>query len=312
MESARTPGESPERRRWSVGRRRRSVLGRGLAPLGGVAAAVLVGFLALARDDPMDPHGRPGRCVACHAGPAPVRSMRAAAESSGTAKGSYPLRAPNETASCGLCHPVSGEQIHPVDVTPSFRVPSGFPLDAGGRLVCSSCHDPHRARRVSARGEDPLLRADATGETLCRMCHDEFGGGNSRAWHIVMAEPAHGAETEEDFGHWGEIDRLSGNCLGCHDGSITRNVDHAGTQGSSRVNSGDSHPIGMNYRASASARGPDRARSNLRDVSLLDDRIRLFGGKVGCGSCHNSYSGNPYFLVMEGGGGTLCLSCHEM
>ena len=74
----------------------------------------------------------------------------------------------------------------------------------------------------------------------------------------------------------------------------------------------ESHPIGMDYREAALARQLDRSASELRDVSLLDDRIRLFEGMVGCGSCHNPYSDNPYFLVIDGAGGRLCNSCHTM
>ena len=52
--------------------------------------------------------------------------------------------------------------------------------------------------------------------------------------------------------------------------------------------------------------------TSFRDKAVLDKRIRLFNGKVGCGSCHNPYSKNAKFLVIETEGGRLCLSCHEV
>ncbi len=110
-----------------------------------VVAGALVSVLALALGNPMDPHGKAGRCAACHGGPAPEGLTPPTGRRFDAVTVSYPLRASQETAACGLCHDVTREQIHPIDVSPSFPVPSHFPLDAGGYLVCSSCHDPHRA-----------------------------------------------------------------------------------------------------------------------------------------------------------------------
>ena len=307
-----SPGEAAQHGRIAVRRRRPTDFRGPLGWLCGVVSVILVGFLALARGDPVDPHGMPGRCAACHTGPAPEGVGSTTAVRFGPTQTSYPLRAPSETASCGLCHEVGGEQTHPVDVSPSFAVPATFPLDGGGRLVCSSCHDPHRASGGSARGRNPLLRTDATGETLCRTCHGAIGRADLRAWHVVVTEPTHGGDASEEPSYDGEIDRLSKSCLNCHDGSIASDVAIAAIWERRGFDLGKSHPIGMDYRRRA---GPGRLNggsSNLRDVSLLDDRIRLIDGKVGCGSCHNMYSGLPDFLVMAGGNGRLCMSCHDM
>lgn len=251
------------------------------------------------------------RCAACHGGPAPEGLTQPTVGGFGAVTVSYPLRAPRETTACGLCHDVTREQIHPVDVAPSFQVPSDFPLDAGGRLVCSSCHDPHRALQISADGGDPILRGNVTGEAFCQSCHGATGS-DPRAWHIVALESAHWDDTREEARGWGLVDRVSARCLGCHDGTVGRNVARTSARQPMGMRRNESHPIGMDYREVALARRLDRSSPELRDVSLLDDRIRLFEGMVGCGSCHNPYSDNPNFLVIDGAGGRLCMSCHAM
>ena len=119
------------------------VVGTAVRPLTAVAVAVLASLLLLARGDAIDPHGKLDRCESCHADRAPEGLEPPGVRNSGTAVVSYPLRAARETSICGVCHEVTVELAHPVDISPRFPVPRTFPLDARGHLVCGSCHDPH-------------------------------------------------------------------------------------------------------------------------------------------------------------------------
>ncbi|NQU47328.1 MAG: hypothetical protein HQ519_01670 [Planctomycetes bacterium] len=47
-----------------------------------------------------------------------------------------------------------------------------------------------------------------------------------------------------------------------------------------------------------------------RPVTSLPKEIRLFQGRVGCGSCHTTYGGEKQMLAGDPKRGTLCLSCH--
>jgi predicted CXXCH cytochrome family protein len=64
------------------------------------------------------------------------------------------------------------------------------------------------------------------------------------------------------------------------------------------------HPIG----AEQHPRGPG---DNLVHPNSLDPRIRLFDGRVGCGSCHSPYAREHALLVMSNDRSALCLSCHS-
>jgi predicted CXXCH cytochrome family protein len=40
-------------------------------------------------------------------------------------------------------------------------------------------------------------------------------------------------------------------------------------------------------------------------------QIRLFDGRLGCGSCHSLYSQQQKKLVMSNQNGKLCIKCHN-
>jgi predicted CXXCH cytochrome family protein len=217
---------------------------------------------------------------------------------------------------CLTCHENEAAWSHPVGIVPSMPVPSDLPL-LHGQLACITCHDNrHSADHARARMlHEPLLRADSAAE-LCAGCHDPLGTGR-RDMHATMLGRAHlrrladidaGPGTGDPSA--ASPDPASRVCLGCHDGSVAHGVaDASGPPGPARPGPsahapiGASHPIGAPYRAH-----PDQA---LRPADSLDPRIRLFDGRVGCGSCHNLYAGGRSLLVMSNTGSRLCLSCHE-
>lgn len=279
----------------------------------GVIVATLVLATAVAVHDGGDPHGHPDRCVACHTSPPPPNvDLQVVSRGSGSGV-TYPRRSQSEITICTRCHSVDTGRTHPVGIRPVRPIPEGWPLDPQGRLVCSTCHDPHRPVR---KGVDPLpaplLRGDQAGERFCQACHSIKDPGNLRGWHVLVAQTVHGVTSKIASGRWGTIDPLSARCLGCHDGTIGRDVSNRVRGSHLSVTPGTSHPIGMDYVESMGKRAGRRRWSNLVDVARLDERIRLFGGKVGCGSCHNPYASNPKFLIFSPRAGRLCLSCHEM
>ncbi len=64
---------------------------------------------------------------------------------------------------CSLCHelPIPGH-LHEVGKTPQFALPADFPLDADGKTMCLTCHDPHGAPGAH------LTRRDG-----CANCHQK-------------------------------------------------------------------------------------------------------------------------------------------
>jgi predicted CXXCH cytochrome family protein len=92
------------------------------------------------------------------------------------------------------------------------------------------------------------------------------------------------------------LDIESRTCLSCHDGTIASDIGRDEHQG---------HAVGIVLGNSA----PNREMP-VRSANMLDPRIRLFNGRVGCNSCHNPYSGEKSQLIMSNHGSRLCLSCH--
>jgi hypothetical protein len=142
----------------------------------------------------------------------------------------------------------------------------------------------------------------------------KMGGSNIKQSHWQFSASAHlisekpqvkkTANFEQFFG---DIDPESRSCLSCHDNiTVTIPAQNETTQQRKhRWQKMTDHPIGMEYGAVA-----------LRRVSrykfpLIDDRIRLFNGRVGCGSCHSLYAQTKYHLVEKNERGILCRKCHN-
>jgi predicted CXXCH cytochrome family protein len=69
-------------------------------------------------------------------------------------------------ALCARCHD-PGNMKHPYGV-PQAPAPAALPLDAEGRIVCHTCHDPHDVR-AHPRGLRMAYRP------LCLQCHVQHG-----------------------------------------------------------------------------------------------------------------------------------------
>lgn len=208
------------------------------------------------------------------------------------------------TRLCRKCHRRGMRTAsHPVDIRPeTVRIPRDMPLKKG-KLTCNTCHNVHGKRYTAFAEKSNYLRRTAKGRDFCAACHKvdplEFS-------HIAQLATAHMARKYRVTNPNQPLDPVSINCIGCHDGTLGREVDYviADGEGFYDHNSG-SHPVGVDYRRSRMEGG------GLAPVSQLKKKnIRLFGGRIGCGTCHDPYSKLPGQLVMSNIGSKLCLECH--
>jgi predicted CXXCH cytochrome family protein len=215
-------------------------------------------------------------------------------------------------AACEKCHRAIFAEgyMHPVEVVPRrASIPAGFPLSREGRLTCTTCHDLDGQAGSAKGGGNRYLRGGEAGKTFCDRCHLDVLALDS---HRTALGEAH-LQSEHMATTAGGFDPVSKNCLFCHDGVYGSMVSlDSGSFGHGGVAFGlksGSHPIGMDYEAARLAGG---RKSKLRPLALVDRRVLFFDGLVGCGSCHNPYSGLPSHLVMVDARSRLCFACHML
>lgn len=205
---------------------------------------------------------------------------------------------------CTRCHKEEQELSHPVDLKPSMPVPAAFPLDWKGDITCLTCHPAHQRGFGGSH-----LRTNVRGEGFCSMCHNDL----ENEMHKISIGTAHVTRTTgtKDI-PWETgivLDELSLKCLACHDAIFAKEslVDNRVSadvfHNSNQI--GVSHPIGISY-----IEAKRKYQGAYRQVKDLPSAIKLFGGMVGCGSCHNPYSKQHFDLVMSNEGSRLCLACH--
>ena len=195
---------------------------------------------------------------------------------------------------CTECHSGAIEASHPSGFRPMRPLPAAFPLDAGGRMTCATCHVFHDNAPAT-------LRTARIGEPFCRSCHDSefFDSMTDKGESLLMA------------GHFDASARLSTNpdpyslrCMICHDDRAQSSPQLAAdgfTDAASSQVAG--HPIGSDY--DHAARGHD-----YRSRSLLANEMLLPNGRVACVSCHVPYSRDHGRGPRTTGG--LCQECHIM
>ncbi len=203
---------------------------------------------------------------------------------------------------CIECHEVAVKNSHPTGMVPSMKVPGYYFLDWQGQLNCATCHNPHDEKT------ETMLRSQARGRGFCETCHQ---GGVLLGGHVAASGMAHNKNwtppTQRSFGQI--LDRVSLECLVCHEGSVGPAADvqiasYSGNQILSYTGPGFSHPIGIDYGKAAAFNG------QLRPLDDLSPLISLYEGKVGCASCHNQFSHEGDMLVFSNRGSALCLECH--
>ena len=276
----------------------------------GLVTAAMLAFALIQRTE-LNPHSHQRLCYLCHEGNPPEGLAPPDRSNVGISPVRYSLLHAQEWVVCRECHIERKQQTHPVGVKARSPIPSGWPLDIEGRLMCSTCHEVHRMTAVANQQvQVDMLRGNVQAKQFCQLCHGSLSQTDLQLWHILTTSAAHGETQEQGAISPGMLDPISVDCLSCHDGSIASQAAVKMGRKSVGVNIGSSHPINVRYPTGLGASSSGSWKSGYRAISAIDPRIRLFNGKVGCGSCHNPYSNYPYFIVIEHKRGNLCLACH--
>jgi predicted CXXCH cytochrome family protein len=207
---------------------------------------------------------------------------------------------------------------HPVGITPTGPVPTNMPLDSRSRITCLTCHDRATSAgnlRDADSKEERFLRRPR-GIEFCGTCHMKMSGTMSEQSHWRLSAHAHlgsinpqATASEETKLFAGGIDTESRMCLSCHE-DITVTIPslyETNRQKRARWKRMSDHPIGMDYQHAAT-----RKSGRYKYPLIGQNRIRLFAGKLGCGSCHSPYSRLKKNLVMSNLRSALCLTCHNL
>ncbi|MDD5176544.1 MAG: cytochrome c3 family protein [Sterolibacterium sp.] len=182
--------------------------------------------------------------------------------------------------------------------------------------VCKFCHTPHNANDNTAIAGAPLWNRAETTQTftlygsasmsvaveqprvatrLCLSCHD--GVNASTVVHGASVSTKHSLVNSS----------VPANCNSCHARGFTKQTLKIGT------NLNNDHPVSMPYPTPAL----DPAFNTPTDTQkgwggASPNEIKLYGGYVECGSCHNVH--NPDiapFLRKTNVASALCLTCHK-
>lgn len=107
------------------------------------------------------------------------------------------------------------------------------------------------------------------------------------------------------------IDRLSNDCLSCHDGVMAlafkvRIKNNPGGRVTSLEDIIGGHPVGMEYDRYVSVDG----KSYRNEVTFSREMV-FAEGKVGCLTCHNPLNRDKGHLVMNNEKSELCFACHN-
>lgn len=217
----------------------------------------------------------------------------------------YPLRfRDNINTLCKFCHWKDKALSHVVGVKPSMTIPADFHLDENGEMTCATCHNIHMDTVDQAtRARSYLLRTGSAGKEFCDACHldmEKAVAAGNLPTHSNVLETAH-------FGYYttGEpysIDRVSLICMSCHEGATASEASVRTKKASHSF--GESHRIGFNYMKAF------RRKKDLRSPLSLNQEIKLFGGKMGCVSCHNPFKLDKHKLSITNEESRLCLECH--
>ena len=263
-------------------------------------ASLLCGATPHASEGPEDPHAfGPGDCRGCHVtNPARLRF---------TPGEKMRMVAPVDQL-CARCHgDITENYAHPMDVVPaSATLPQDMPLARNGHITCNTCHDIHGPASTPLGQRSFYLRRAARGKEFCLVCHPDnpiqtLAARKFRGKTLPSVRSA--KYTIQDPGI--SIDSTSVKCLGCHDASGAAGMQGPLVGAGTWEHSGDGHPphpIGVHY-------GLAQARSStLVPESMRDKSLKLFDGRVGCGTCHDSSSWQALKLTVERK--RICASCH--
>jgi predicted CXXCH cytochrome family protein len=208
-----------------------------------------------------------------------------------------------ESSKCMTCHEEE-TQSHPYDVVPTTTIPEDMPL-IGGRMSCITCHYAHPFSVINKKFSYSLLRKPGKGAMFCGSCHKIDDKG-----HIVYTIAHKGSYRETNgrvSGKNNRLDLLSIQCIECHDKYLTKPIRSLGLGLWSHNRTDLQHPVGVSYASIAS-----RKPGSFNPLSSLSAMVRLFDGKIGCGTCHDPASKEDFLLAADNKNGKLCLECHRL
>jgi predicted CXXCH cytochrome family protein len=224
----------------------------------------------------------------------------------------------NKSCTTSSCHDFDPMLSHPVGIKPNGPIPEDLPLDEHSNITCLTCHkesgvvNDHDYSDIE--GENKYLLRRPLSEQLCSSCHINSNSISNEHW--LFSTRAHLQVSDDDsFASerlnvsFERIDRESRNCLTCHDDittSISSDITSFGGE-SIGYDQMPNHPIGVDYMSAANQKAA--YNTNFTGDS---SRIRLFDGKVGCGSCHSLYAQTENHLVADDQDSTLCRKCHDL
>lgn len=188
--------------------------------------------------------------------------------------------------------------------------------------VCEFCHTPHYANTNLA--DTPLWNRAETTQTfqlygsptldmavsqprvlsrLCLSCHDGVNantmvnGYSVSTKHDLVKPPGHPPPDTTSYP----------NCERCHSDMYGgRRTLVLGTD------LRNDHPISMGYPTAAQDPGFNAPLNPLSGWGTGQHDVKLFGGWVECGSCHNVHDpAITPFLRKSNAGSALCLTCHK-
>lgn len=194
--------------------------------------------------------------------------------------------------SCAKCHErIDDAFSHPVEMFPykNTVIPADMPLSER-KLTCLTCHYVHplEGERIST-----FIRREVTGRAFCTLCHQ-----NDSREHVLMGK-AHLHPDKAKIS--GTVDEITSLCIECHEMGRYFDFGEAMYACRSKLN----HPVGVAYQTAS-----DQRKGAFCPVVNLSKEINLFGGKIGCGTCHNIYSPIRNLLVMTNQKSSLCRQCH--
>jgi len=200
---------------------------------------------------------------------------------------------------CVGCHEDSIEKkLHPIVVMPRKSIPADMPL-VNGVVTCVTCHFVHPFSIKSKKYTYALLRRPGRGPVFCSACH-----GIDTKGHILFENAHKGSYVE--IGRNKPLDIYSLQCIECHLERLTLPKSGMGAgRWEHSPGSKKNHLMGVSY-LDAFARNP----KDYRSPGSIPPEMRLFDGKIGCGTCHNIYTRAKNMLSVDNKGSRLCLVCH--
>lgn len=221
----------------------------------------------------------------------------------------------NQSCTSFGCHEYDQTMNHPVGGSVPTNRAGQMSLGQSSEITCLTCHEADRMADSSNFDIQPERFLTSPDQTICQSCHGQLSGSPKQRSHWKFSQKAHlvslvsGSEIDgnSDDPMVPGIDSESQNCLSCHDevSAVVPAMNGKGHRVSRGYNMSD-HPIGMDYQSVLTANSME-----FNPLSGDQNRMRMFDGKVGCGSCHSLYSQTPFHLAVKNESNALCRKCHN-